>query len=151
VAGNEKPLLLVACCGPKLDHPAEAQDIYVSDLFRKARAYAESHGGDWLILSAKHGVIEPTRVIEPYDQRPPVTRAGKRAFAQELAAQLHKYRDRDIIVLAGESYCGWIYALDVSRLVDGEWITSSAVFRNVHRPLKGMGIGQQKAWLKQAA
>jgi hypothetical protein len=149
VSWHAKPLVLVACCGPKLDHAAEARDIYVSDLFKKARAFAERQGGDWLILSAKHGVIDPTRVIEPYDQRPPTTRAGKRQFAHHLALQLVDHRDREIIVLAGEDYCGWIHAEDVAPSVDGRPGLSPA-FSRVRRPLKGMGIGQQKAWLKNA-
>jgi len=146
---NAKPLVLVACCGPKLDHAAEARDIYVSDLFKKARAYAERFGGDWLILSAKHGVIDPTRVIEPYDQRPPTTRAGKRQFAQRLALQLREHRAREIIVLAGEDYCGWIDAVDVAPAAE-HGPPPHPAFSRVRRPLKGMGIGQQKAWLKDA-
>jgi hypothetical protein len=32
------PVILVACCGPKLAEPAPAADLYVSSLFKKARA-----------------------------------------------------------------------------------------------------------------
>lgn len=31
------------------------------------RAYAEATGEMWFILSAKHGLVDPETVIEPYD------------------------------------------------------------------------------------
>ena len=62
-----KPFILVACCGPKLDHAAPARDLYTSDLFTKSRAYAERNGCGWAILSAKHGIVLPDEVIAPYD------------------------------------------------------------------------------------
>src|SRR6202045_437437 len=59
-------IILVACCGPKLSKPAPAADLYVSSLFKKARTYAERRGR-WFILSALHGLLDPTEVIAPYD------------------------------------------------------------------------------------
>jgi hypothetical protein len=61
------PVYLVACVAAKLDHAAEARDLYISPWFRKARAYVERTGSPWLLLSAKHGLIAPGAVIEPYD------------------------------------------------------------------------------------
>lgn len=40
---------LVACARQKRDAAAPAADLYVSDLFRKARAYAEAAGGPWVM------------------------------------------------------------------------------------------------------
>src|ERR1700683_3595000 len=60
------PVTLVACCGPKLAEPAPAADLYVSALFKKARTYAEQRGR-WFILSALHGLLDPSTVIDPYD------------------------------------------------------------------------------------
>src|SRR4051794_31909245 len=47
---------LVACRMSKAYRPLPACDLYVSPLFRAARAYAERRYGpeDWLILSARH-------------------------------------------------------------------------------------------------
>ena len=59
-------IILVACCGPKLPEPAPAADLYVSSLFKKARTYAERRGR-WFILSALHGLLNPTKEIAPYD------------------------------------------------------------------------------------
>lgn len=64
---NRITICLVACCGEKTAESAMAQDLYVSPLFRKSRAWAEAHCDLWFILSAKHGLLEPRQVIEPYD------------------------------------------------------------------------------------
>lgn len=39
----------------------------LSDLFRKARAYAERSADEWFVLSAMHGLVDPGDVVEPYD------------------------------------------------------------------------------------
>lgn len=44
-----------------------AENLYCSDLFYKSRRYAQAHYDAWLILSAKHGLVRPRDVIEPYD------------------------------------------------------------------------------------
>lgn len=51
----------------KLDHPALAKDLYCSRLWNARRASAEATGDEWLILSAMHGLIDPTQRLEPYD------------------------------------------------------------------------------------
>jgi hypothetical protein len=33
------------------------------------RQYAEKNGFDWMILSAKYGLVNPEQIIEPYDYR----------------------------------------------------------------------------------
>lgn len=62
-----KTLVLVGCGKTKLARSAPAKDLYVSPLFQKARAYAENHGDAWAVLSAKHFVLMPDDMIEPYD------------------------------------------------------------------------------------
>ncbi len=49
------------CCG-------EAKDLYVSDLFRKARRYVEAKNCPWFILSAEYGLVSPEQVIAPYEK-----------------------------------------------------------------------------------
>ncbi len=46
---------------------ARALEPYVSQLFKKASAYAELTCDSWYVLSAKHGPVHPDEVIEPYD------------------------------------------------------------------------------------
>lgn len=122
---------LVACCGQKLPHAAAARDLYRSDLFRKSRAWAEANADGWLVLSTLHGVVPPEQVLAPYDVTLAHLPAGqRRQWAQRVRSQLNP--DVRYVVLAGERYCGWI---------DGSF--------DVWRPLRGMGIGQQLAWLKR--
>jgi hypothetical protein len=63
-----KKIALVACVSKKASAPMPARDMYTSDWFRKASAYAARVTDDWYILSAKYGLIAPDTVIEPYDE-----------------------------------------------------------------------------------
>ena len=60
-------ICLVSCVSAKRTTPALAKDLYQSDWFIKARAYAESVGSCWFILSAKYGLVRPDEMIEPYE------------------------------------------------------------------------------------
>ena len=129
-------IILVACCGPKLDKPSPAADLYVSPLFKKARRYAEQRGR-WFILSALHGLLAPSTIIAPYD----VTL--KRMTARERREWGHKVREQieaadlleyPLVALAGDDYVKPLLAagLDVSQ------------------PMKGLSIGKQLQWLNNA-
>lgn len=127
------PLTLVACCSQKALRACEARDLYLSPLFRKSRTWAERRG-DWMILSAKYGVVQPTAVIAPYDLTLTKMSAAERAeWDARVARSLAGFEDRPIVVLAGQSYLGWC-----SR------------FPCVTRPLEGLGIGKRLAWLDRA-
>ncbi len=58
---------LVGCVKTKWIHPAPAQDLYISTLFKGRRRYVEKSCDRWFVLSAKHGLVDPLEVIEPYD------------------------------------------------------------------------------------
>jgi Phage integrase family len=60
-------VVLLGCVKTKLGHRARAKDLYISQLWRGRRAYAEASGYPWLILSAKHGLLDPDQKIAPYD------------------------------------------------------------------------------------
>jgi len=127
-------VVLIACCGKKLKEPAPAKDLYRSDLFIKARRYAEQHGDRWFILSAKHGVVDPEAIIEPYDETlTEKSAAERRAWSAKVAVQLAGHKRDRLTVLAGEAYCGW-----------------SEGFK-VERPMRGLGIGQQLRFLLEHA
>jgi hypothetical protein len=59
--------ILLGCVKTKLEHPAQAQDLYCSPLWRDRRGYAEASGLRWLILSANYGLAEPHTPMHPYD------------------------------------------------------------------------------------
>jgi hypothetical protein len=82
-------VVLVGCVKSKLDHGAPAKELYVSDYFRKMRAYAEGTGVPWFILSAEHGLIGPEDWVEPYERYlPDMSREYRREWGQNVAAQL---------------------------------------------------------------
>lgn len=130
-----RPVHLVACVGQKLTHPARAGHLYQSDWFRKARGYVTSQGGRWFILSALHGLVLPSRVIEPYNVTlGDMTAVERRAWGERVSAQLAEQIGprTPVVILAGRLY----------RDPIAKWAGGRASV-----PMEGLGIGQQKAWL----
>jgi len=132
-----RTIALVACASQKRDHAAPAKDLYISSLFRKARAYAEQHDA-WLILSAKHGVLHPDTITEPYDASlttSPI--AYRRSWTRHLHRALDPWLNTGDIVtaLAGERYREGLEPYLRRRGI------------RLYVPMRGLGIGQQLAWL----
>jgi cytoplasmic iron level regulating protein YaaA (DUF328/UPF0246 family) len=61
-------IALVACVKTKRESATHARDLYLSQLFRATRRYAEKYADDWYILSAKYGLLSPGDVVEPYER-----------------------------------------------------------------------------------
>jgi hypothetical protein len=59
---------LVGCVKAKRASPAPAAALSTSPLFAGRRHYAEATCDRWFILSARHGLLGPDQVIEPYDE-----------------------------------------------------------------------------------
>lgn len=80
---------LVGCVKTKRQEAAAAQDLYVSPLFRGRRSYVEATCDRWFILSAKHGLVSPGAVLNPYeDSLNERSAAAKRGWAASVLAQL---------------------------------------------------------------
>ncbi len=126
-------IAVIGCGARKLDHAAEARRLYVGQYFRACLAAAEVVApGRVFILSAKYGLIPPGQVIEPYDLtigQPCAVWAGK-VTAQ--AAELGVWRE-PVTALCGTRYADLL----------------AAAFRDVRRPLAGLGIGRQLQALKR--
>jgi hypothetical protein len=127
---------LVGCAAGKLSRPAPARELYTSQLFRKAAAYAEANSDRWYVLSAKHGLVAPDTVLEPYDMKlghksgPPIWEWAARVSDQLELALLGDV-NVELLVLAGEQY-------------------RTCLWRNPHParvPMEGMGIGEQLSFL----
>jgi uncharacterized protein involved in type VI secretion and phage assembly len=130
-----KPLYLIACSMAKLDHAAPAAQLYTGQAFKLAMRAAKAANADVLILSALHGVLEPDDVINPYDcYLGGLPKTDRAIWAITTAAQLAPYRERFAVILAGKHYAA---ACDD--------------FTNKREPLKGLGIGRQLSFLKNAA
>lgn len=83
-------IALVACTKKKQDIACAAGELYMpSQRFRAARAYAERFADRYLILSAKHGLLGPATVIEPYEETlKGASVAVKRKWAAMVAHQM---------------------------------------------------------------
>lgn len=133
-------IYLVSCVSKKREHACEARDLYVSDLFRKARRFAEASSCPWFILSAKHGLVSPDQRIVPYERTLNKMKvADRRKWAEQVLTQLTDAVPNlsRVVFLAGEGYREFLArhlaARDVEVLV----------------PMKGLRIGEQLSWLAQ--
>jgi hypothetical protein len=131
--------ILVGCVSQKADRPLPARDLYVSELFRRRRAFADASGIPWWILSAEYGLVEQQTVIAPYD-----TKIGKRSLVDRRTLGLDVARglERALGSLAGkkiEIHAGEEYVQTVGP-------TLRAAGATIVRPLEGLGFGYQLQW-----
>lgn len=99
-------VVICQCTGDKRDEAAPAGDIYdESDYFVKQRAYADLFGDYWFIQSAKHGLLEPGEVIEPYDKHAKDI-DNPEAWAESIADDLESMvpPDSTVDILGGKDY-----------------------------------------------
>lgn len=129
--------VLVSCVGKKHDRASPAGDLYQSEWFKKARSYAEMVGHRWYILSAEHGLLDPSQVIEPYEMTlNTMDLPTRQEWAQRVMCQIaDNIHTGKVIILAGKKY--------------REFLSGSMQDHgySVEVPMEGLGIGQQLAWL----
>ena len=123
---------LVSCSKAKLDRPVPARELYsASDLFRKASRYCETNCDGWFILSAKHGLVHPDQVLEPYDLTlKNLPRPELREWGRRVAKQL-----RDLGNVRFEAHAGRDYI----------WPLEDVGIR-VTNPLAGLSFGHRLRW-----
>ena len=134
-----KTVALVACASKKNDRPMAAKDLYVSDWFLKASAYAKQNSDVWYILSAKYGLVLIGRVISPYDvtlKQVPISL--RRQWAEGVMHDLEKFLNPgdEVIILAGVAYREFIIT------------PIEEMGCRVEVPMEGLRIGDQLSWLK---
>lgn len=106
---NEKVLVITGCTKEKLGYnnsiTAVARDMYKGRLFTVARRFCEKRGYDFVIISAKYGLVMPEETIAGYEKM----LQNKRDVAEirsevesRLAEILPKYNK--ILVIAGKRY-----------------------------------------------
>lgn len=136
--GKSRRVILVSCAATKLDRPASAADLYASPLFRAARCYAEASGHPWFVLSAQHGLVEPTTVLEPYDTKLTDLKPDERS----------SWANRVTRALYYKGFGGWgvfeIHAGDAYARPLRDALTPIAL--DIIEPLDGLGIGLRLHW-----
>lgn len=127
---------LVSCSKSKLPHAAPARELYSpSYVFDRSARYVEQHCDEWFVLSAKHGLVDPDAVLDPYDETlAGAPKARRDAWAEEVREALReRYEGRPVkfVLMAGRAYSGAVEGLDAE----------------VDEPMKGMGTGFRRQWL----
>ena len=91
VPTGEAPVrvVLVASSGAHGPAPVPVAALFRSPGFATARAHAEHSGYPWFVLSAKHGLLDPSDVVSPYDVQIDERSASYRtAWGEWVVAQL---------------------------------------------------------------
>jgi cytoplasmic iron level regulating protein YaaA (DUF328/UPF0246 family) len=135
-----KTVALVSCVSEKNNQALPARELYCSDWFIKASRYAMQISDEWYILSAKHGLLSPNKVIDPYNQTlKSMSSKSRRAWAKKVYGELQKILNPgdQVVFLAGETYRE--HLSDMARKMGC----------NVNIPMEGLRIGEQLKWLKE--
>ena len=130
--GTER-IVLVQCTNQKRDEAATARDLYdESDYFVKQRSYAEAVADQWFIQSAKHGLVEPGTVIEPYDKHAKDIEDPD-GWGEEIASSIADRFEPCVVEILG----GMRYADPLTPALERHGF-------DVLEPLRGQGIGTRK-------
>ena len=146
-----KKIILIACSDQKKEIKSKAEELYISDLFKKSLVYAKMQKPDKIfILSALHHLVPLYKEIEPYNvtlsyvtpkKRKPglkmLSSKEKLEWGKNIIEGLSKEADlkRDFfVILAGQEYIKPI-------------INDLSNWQNL---LKGLRQGQRKKFLKAA-
>jgi hypothetical protein len=134
---------LVGCVKSKRSQAAPARDLYSSPLFRGRRAWVEGTCDRWFVLSAKHGLVEPDRVLAPYDETlTDLPRAARRAWSSRVVQALED-------ILGGLS--GVVIELHAGSAYLDNGLAAGLSDRGavLEHPVKGLSFGQQLAFYRQ--
>ena len=136
---QDADVLLLGCVKLKASSPQQAKDLYVSDLFRKRRRYADQRGLPWFVLSAEHGLLRPDDLVAPYDVE---LKAQPASYRRVWGAWVIERLRRELGVLTGvrlEVHAGDAYAEAMGE-------PARAAGAKLIRPLQGLMLGEQLAW-----
>lgn len=136
VAGE---IVMVACVKTKLHQAAAAKNLFISALFRKERAYAESTGVPWYILSAENGLVTPDQWLDPYERYlPKQSPKYREAWGDKVLAVLDQLEGsiegKVVEIHAGAAYIDPIRSGLLSR---------GAI---VSEPLRDLRFGERLRW-----
>lgn len=137
---RRRVVCLVGCGASKESKPVAAKELYIGNLFRAARLYAERRSDAWRILSARYGLLNPDRRVEPYNMKL-CNGERQRAFWGQIAASGLVYEMKskhlEVICLAGADY-----ADPVCGVLESWGIPCS-------QPLRGLQVGERLAWFRE--
>lgn len=139
-------LLVLSCSRAKnvVDEPTEAWDLYDGMAFRVAKkAFRDNNVYNVTlirIISAKHGLIGPTRVISEYDEIMTERRARslRRGLIDDLREIVAEVRVQQVFLYGGKRYRAAVSPYN-------DWVKDAKLFA----PTGGIGrkLSQLKEWL----
>ena len=130
-------LALISCSKGKSSETRHARFLYTSQLFKAVSGYVTGEYRQWVILSAKHGVLNPDETVCPYElSLNSFTRRERMEWSDRTAEQLLKMNLSSVHIFAGRHYRDYLVPL----------LEAAGVAVSV--PLAGLGIGQQLSWYK---
>ncbi len=141
--GGQPPIIVVGCGRKKKRSVAQARTLYVSDRFRTCRAVAETLSAQYLILSARHGLIAPETTLDPYElDLGALSEESKRSWADSALDYLYRTnKGAPITLLAAGTY--------------GESIMEGNAHRTellpISAPLANIDTRHHQDWLNQSA
>jgi hypothetical protein len=130
---------LVGCVKTKQPRAAPAQELYTSPLFWGRRTWVERTCDRWFILSAKHGLVEPGRVLALTDLPRTARRSWSALIIRALEEALGEVSGVVMELHAGSAYLDY-------GLVAGLRERGAVL----ERPVQGLSFGKQLAFYKQA-
>jgi hypothetical protein len=122
-AMNGKVLIIIECTKKKLGYTIStkmrAKDLYQGQIFKAARAYSDSRKFDFVIISAKHGLLFPDDVIEGYD-KVLRTREDVEAIREQVEERLSRILlNYDTVLVIG----GKLYRAALRNLWNDKFVT----------------------------
>jgi len=133
-------IALISCSKSKLNMECKARILYSpSILFTKARNHVESSFSIYYILSAKHGLLDPDKIIKPYDKSLfNLTNKERKDWANLVCKEIiEKHPNLKYV----DIYAGKLYRVHLIKLLEKHGIKCNV-------PLQGLGIGQQLNFYK---
>lgn len=124
---------LISCGSSKMDQRAVAANLYIGNLFKMGKKWAESYPDDrWAILSAKWGLVFPDEVLFPYDF---TFKKAPEGWAEKVLERIPE--ETEILVAAPTRYVMPLIELAPDRV---RWAFGE---------LENKAIGFQQQWLKR--
>lgn len=134
-------LVLVSCVKSKLSHAAPARDLYTSHWFTLTRNLVETAGVQWFVLSALHGLVDPKKIVAPYELSLRTLGVSERRLwaARVLDKLLPVARQHPrVVIFAGQRYREFL--VEPLRQAGPDVVV----------PLQDLTLGKQLSWLTAA-
>ncbi len=128
-------IAFISCVKTKRNYPCKAQDMYISDLFKKSLAYAKKHADKVFILSAKYGLLTLDEIIYPYEKT-----LNKMSEYEKRDGHI-KYLGNLLMGGNNNEPCMFICGTNYRKYLIQK-------FPNAKIPLKNLSFGNQLKWLK---